>query len=475
MIRTRAPLIFLVALAACAQQPLPALVARPTPAVWSAPPPSTGDSAKLKDWWASWDDSTLRELLDHGQVASPTLAAAAARIRAARAAWAGAEASRQPTLSISAEESRRGAPPMPGGFSAPTQSRSLSVEAGWELDLFGRGRQALAAAAASARADARTLEWHDARVSLAAEIATSYVNLRACEVLTLGFARDATSRAETARLVDLKAKAGFTAPAEAALTHAGAAESRARLTQQRALCDLEVKALAMLTALAEPDLRAKLTARSARLPVVPGLALDPIPAHALAQRPDLAAAEAELNASAGDIGVADADRYPRINLGAALGYIGLPESGKSWSLGPAISLPLFDGGRRAANRDLAEARYAEARAQLDERIARAVREVEEALIRLASADAREADTRSAQQGFDAYAAAADARLRAGIGSAVDLEEARRALVAAQGATVNLQRERLVAWISLYRAVGGGWQRADTISAPHQPSNTRNAP
>ena len=442
--------------------PLPPPVLAVAPS-FAAPLPHAGNPAKLKDWWASWGDSTLLELIERSQAQNPTLAAAAARIAGARATLASVGASRWPNVSLGVHETRSGAPDMPGNFAAPTQSRGVSVDAIWELDLFGSGRQALSAAAASARADARTLEWHDARVTLAADIATGYVNLRSCEILLIGFERDSQSRAETARLIDLKAKAGFTAPAEAALTEASAAEARARTTQQRASCELEIKALATLTTFDEPTLRSKLATRRARMPVVRGWDLQRVPAAALTQRPDLAAALRELDAIASDIGVADADRFPRITLSGALGYVGLPDAGKTWSFGPAISLPIFDAGRRAAAVNLAASRYAEASAHLQERASRAVREVEEALVRLASAAAREEDTRSAQKGFEAFATAAESKVRVGVGSVVELEEARRAVVAAQGAAVNLERERLTAWVSLYRAVGGGWERDQTIT------------
>lgn len=466
-------------LAACAHLPPPD---RPAPVLtlaetWTAPLPHAGQPAKLKDWWASWGDSTLLDLIDTAQRESPTLTAARARILQARASLAGIQSSRLPEASLNASERWSGSPDLPGNFPVTTRSLGISIDASWEVDLFGTGRLASSVASAVARAKARTLDWHDARVSLAADIATSYVNLRTCEVLLIGFERDASSRAETARLIDLKAKAGFTAPAEAALTQASVAEARARTMQQRATCDIEIKVLSQLTALAEPALRTKLATNAARLPAPQSLAIERVPARSLAQRPDIAAAEAELHAAAADIAVADADRYPRISLTGALGYVGLPENGKSWSFGPAISLPIFDAGRRIANVEHARARYAEAQAHFQERAARAVREVEEALVRLASANAREADTRSAQQGFETFAAAAEAKVRAGVGSVVELEEARRAVVAAQGASINLERERLTAWASLYRAVGGGWQNDavdEAIPITKQISTPRNA-
>jgi multidrug efflux system outer membrane protein len=301
-------------------------------------------------------------------------------------------------------------------------------------------------------------------VSVAAETAFSYVNLRTCERQLAVASNDARSRAETARLADLSARAGFTAPANAALARASAAEASARTTQQRAQCELEVKALVALSGMPEPQLRAQLAApwqepaQAALLPVVS------LPAQVLAQRPDLSQAESEVAAASADIGSAHAQRYPRLSLTGSL-TTGIVHTGgastdlQTWSIGPlAVSLPLFDGGRRAANVEAAQARYEEAVALYTGRVRQAAREVEEALVNLESARSRMEDARSAAEGFRQSFAATEARYRSGLASLVELEDARRTALAAETALVSLQRERVASWIALYRAVGGGWSR-----------------
>jgi outer membrane protein TolC len=131
-------------------------------------------------------------------------------------------------------------------------------------------------------------------------------------------------------------------------------------------------------------------------------------------------------------------------------------SGTNWSIGPALSLPLFDAGRRAAQVDVARARYDEAMARYTQRARDAVREVEEALVRLDAATRREADALAAADGFRRYFAAAQARFDVGAESLLDLESARRNALLAAATLVGVQRERVAAWITLYRAVGGGW-------------------
>lgn len=324
--------------------------------------------------------------------------------------------------------------------------------------------------AAQSRLESAQAGWHDARVSVAAETAGSYVNLRTCERQLSVSVNDAQSRAETARLADLTARAGFTAPATAALARASAAEASARSTQQRSQCEIELKTLVVLSGTPEPRLRQQLQTvwqEPAESPLLPVLSL---PAQLLAQRPDVYQAESDVAAASADIESTLAQRYPRLTLSGSIAA-GLVHTGgantdvQTWAIGPlAVTLPLFDGGRRAANVEAAKARYDEAVALYTARVRQAVLEAERALVSLESARLRMEDARIASEGFRASFAATEARYRSGLGSLVELEDARRTALAAETALVTLQRERIAAWIALYRAVGGGWTRPQAPSA-----------
>lgn len=433
-------------------------------ATWVAPLPHHGSSVELVNWWQRWNDPVLVELLAQAQRQNRSIAQSSARITQARAAYRAATSALLPSAAANASDNRSKGGQGELGATGNTleRSRSLSLDAAWELDVVGgtrRGREA-----AAQRALARESDWHDARVSIAAEVAATYVNLRACEVLLGGYRIDVASRAETAQLTKLKVNAGFEAPANAALTDASAAEARARLAQQQANCDLSIKSLAELTALDETQLRAKLMASTAKLPSPTGFAISVIPAAAISQRPDIASAERELMAASNDIGLAMADRFPRVSLTGSIGFSensgsGYDTRGRTWSYGPAISLPIFDMGRRAANVDGARARFEESIAAYQGKTLRAVREVEEALVRLDSAKRREKDANMALVGYQQFLTAAAARVREGAGSLTELEEARRAVVQAQGVAVGVTLDRLVGWINLYKAVGGGWSAA----------------
>jgi outer membrane protein, multidrug efflux system len=451
--------------AGCATAPLPpvALPETPAPARFEAPLPHDGQGGELARWWQQFDDPLLAALIDAAQVASPDLAAAAARIEQARAARTGADALLGPTLDLGVAASR-------GQQSLATplaSSASAMLLAGWEIDLFGGNRAG--ADAAQARFEGAEASWHAARVSLAAEVAGSYTALRACESLLQLVEADAASRAETARLTGLAADAGFVAPANAALSRASAAQGRGLVLQQRARCELDIKALVALTAFDEPALRTRLAPRAALLPAPAQIAVGAVPAEVLAQRPDLYSAAREVVAAAADTAQQQAQRYPRVTLTGALGPAryeasGFSQSGTLWTLGPLqVSLPIFDGGARRANVEAARARYDAAAVAYRGRLRTAVREVEESLVALDSTAARAADAQAAVAGFEQSLAATDARYRAGLATLFELEDARRSALQSRASLIELQRERVAAWIALYRALGGGWSDADAAT------------
>jgi outer membrane protein TolC len=227
---------------------------------------------------------------------------------------------------------------------------------------------------------------------------------------------------------------------------------------------VDLKTLVALTALPEPALRERLTTAWSEPGPAPLFGVTDVPAQVLAQRPDLFQAELEVAAASADVGAAQAQRYPRVSLSGSVAAGAVRLGGdwtdaQTWSLGPlAVTLPLFDAGRRAANVDATRARYDEAIVVYRARLRQAVSEVEQALVNLDSARRRDEDARTAAEGYRASFAATEARYRGGLASLFELEDARRTLLAAETALVTLQRERAAAWVALYRATGGGWRR-----------------
>jgi NodT family efflux transporter outer membrane factor (OMF) lipoprotein len=358
--------------------------------------------------------------------------------------------------------------------STPITTLQAGLQSKWEVDMFGRLRADRDSA--EAKQNSANAKWHDARVAVAAETANAYFSERACQQQLRVSESDARSRSETARLTDLSAKAGFTAPADAALARASASDASGRLTQQRAQCAVQRKALVALSGIDETTLEQKLAASPAQraLPVVGSIAS--VPAEAISQRPDVYSAELGVASASADVGSAEAERYPKLTVSGSIGRTqyrvdGLRQSLETWTVGPiSLTVPLLDGGSRKANIDAAKARYAEAVSLYRSNVRQAVREVEEALVNLDATDARTTDADAAVKNYQASFDATQARYSSGLASLFELEDSRRTLFTAQTARVTLQRERTEAWVALYRSMGGGWNR-QSASAPSSESSS----
>ena len=325
--------------------------------------------------------------------------------------------------------------------------------------------------AAQARLDGAEAQWHDARVSVAAEVANQYLALRSCQRLLAVSEADAASRARNRPPDRPQHKRWLHPPGQ----RRPGPRQRGRRAQpghpaarpMRTGCEGPVA----LTGLAEPDLKQKVAQALVKNDDLAPVFIASLPLQTLSQRPDVFSAEREVVAASGDVGFAQAQRLPRLSLNGSIGVVGYRVAGVSvnadtWSIGPiSVSVPLFDGGRAAANAAAAQARYDDAVLQYQGKVRQAVREVEEALVNLQSTDARSADAATASEGYRAAFAATEARYRAGLASLVELEDARRTALAADTTRLSLQRERAAAWVALYRAAGGGWQAPPPVAAP----------
>jgi NodT family efflux transporter outer membrane factor (OMF) lipoprotein len=450
-------------LAGCSNFMPPTRVDNQVASQWQAPLPHQGAVSTLAQWWQQQGDPVLAELIDAAQAVSPSVAQSLARVDAARATWAAANATLLPSLDASASASR--------GVSQPNvplaTTQTIGLQATWELDLVGANRAV--SGAADAQVQGVQARWHDARVSVAAEVANSYYNLSTCSQLLDLARQDSASRQETARLAEVSAKAGFTAPSNAALARASAADGSNRVTQQAASCELDIKGLVALTGLTEPDLKKQLAPALFKPALAAPFLIASVPAQTLTQRPDVFAAERDVIVTSAQIGYAKAQRLPRLSLNGSIGALRYASQGSTtsldtWSFGPlALSLPLFDGGQRAANVTSAESNYTQAVAAYRGKVRQAVREVEEALVNLQSTDARKVNAEVSATGYAESLQATQARYSQGLASLVELEDARRNSLAAQSAQVALALERNRAWVALYRALGGGFDASEPAS------------
>ncbi|AMO23637.1 efflux transporter outer membrane subunit [Ramlibacter solisilvae] len=428
------------------------------PSQWSAPLPHGGSAEKLSDWWQQFEDPVMTRLQHASESDSPTLAAAWGNIEIARATLAGARSGAAPAVNAGASVVRSGQQK-----ARSVTTRSGSVDASWELDLFGRVRRNVESA--DSQLQARRNDWHGARVSLAAEVATNYMGYRACGLLVDTYEQELVSIRQTTQATESLVRAGLSPSTDSALAHATEASTTSTLLEQRAQCELLVKSLANLTGLQEAELRQLLASGRSSIPDAPGLTMDRVPAQVVRQRPDVASRERDLAAASAAIGVAEADLYPSVKLA---GSIGVSASGgnslNSWSFGPSLSLPLFDGGARHAVVASARGVYEVTYAQWRDAVRNAVTEVEKSLVQLDKAGKRATQAERAAQEYRRYLTGAEEQRRAGTIGLLEFEIARRQALAAEIELISLQLERVVDWIAVYKALGGDWD-SDASETP----------
>jgi len=439
------------------------------PDAWHASLPHGGSVVELAHWWQQFDDPELTVLIETAQQNSPTIGIAAARLREARAVLGNSRAALLPKLDGSASFNRSNANTTAvtsADVNQPAQVQSGELntgsalaEASWELDLFGKLRRQKRASAA--RVEAGVAGWHDARVSVAADVGDTYVRLRACQTLLRVLQSDQQSRETVQAITAHKVQYGFASSADAALTHASVAEAADAIEEQRSLCEQDANELTALTGVSRALLDAQLAPGFARIPVPRDAALSSVPAQSIAQRPDVRASEREMAAASEEIGAAIAARLPSFSLTGSIGVNHYQADGQTltlrpWAFGPGVTVPLFDGGNGAANVENARGRFDEARYTYQKQVREAVLEVENALTRVDSSVRREQAASEAERNYRVYFDSAERQYRGGTRDALDLETSRRQLLAAQQRVAAAQQERAQAWVSLYRAVGGGW-------------------
>ncbi|WP_407638607.1 efflux transporter outer membrane subunit [Burkholderia paludis] len=468
---------YVLALCACSLQPPYQAPHAISATNWHAELPHGGSVEHLVDWWRRFNDPAVAELISIAEEDSPTIAKAVARIADARATLASSDSAASPSLTGSGTLTRAESSFATGSIAQTSlaTTRSGSLDAEWELDLFGKVRSAREAS--RAQLQARIDDWHDARVSLAAEVADDYVQYRACRQLASAYDKSVESYAAT-EVATLKfVAAGMTPASDGDLAQASTASARATATQQKVTCEELIKSLVELTGADEQALRAIVDRSGAPdLPRPEAFSVQTTPADLIRQRPDLASSERALASAYASIGKARAERLPSLSLSGSIGLsaTNLTSPLSTWSFGPSLSAPIFDAGKRKAAVDSALAAYDEQIASYRSAVRSAVKEVEVALTDLDGAARRTDDARRAAEKYRRYTDAVEINWRAGFDTLLTLEQARRSLTNTEIAYIELRRDRVRSWISLYKALGGGWQDTDVAvsTAPATPATSQ---
>lgn len=425
------------------------------------------------DWWRALGDRQLDSMIDEALKGNPDLAATDARVRAAAAQALGADAARMPDVGFKGSLPGAQIPaalapePYGGNFLIFKQ---LAFSFNYTFDLWGGKRAAWEAALGAQRA--AEIDAKAARLSLSADVARAYSRL-AYAFAANDVARDDLERAQRVfKLTDQRVKAGIDAQAQLRQAETAVATAEQKLAQSDQSIESGRNTMAVLLGKG-PD-RGLDIARP--MPLKPlDLALpEALPADLLGRRPDLVAARWRVEASSRSIDAAKTQFYPNINLTAMAGTLAqhtadVLELGSRFALvTPAISLPIFDGGRLRANLASQDANYDLAVAQYNRILVGALNEVSEQVSQLKSLETQESAQQRALKAAREAWELATLRYRNGIGSYLEVLTVQQQLLAADLQLANLHAQQVDASIQLVRALGGGY-RDDTRVAAASPA------
>jgi len=415
-------------------------------------------------WWSAWGDRQLDAIVEQALAGQPTLQAAQARVRQAQAAVGVADAARLPQVNASVDMSDQRfsanglfPPPYGGGT---FWNNTAQIGASWELDLFGRQRAALDAAIGQSRA--AQADEQAARVLLASNVAAGYFNL-ARLLESRGVASEALAqRQQIVTLVRQRISAGLDTTVELRQAEGLIAQTQVEI---EALDEGIARARHGLAELAGQGPQAFDTLSPGLAALHSGALPQALPADLIGRRADLVAQRWRVDASAKEIAVARTEFYPNINLVAFVGLnsLGLDhfiEAGsRTYGAGPALRLPIFEGGRLRAQLNARQAEADSAIAGYNAALLRALREVSDEVSSLQSIERQQIAQADATTAADAAYDLALQRYRAGLGNFLVVLTAQTNVLAQRRAVTDLKARHLAAEVALSRSLGGGYQDA----------------
>ncbi len=437
------------------------------PAQWLQAP-RTGDLTDLTDsaalglWWQRFGDAELAGLIVQALQAGTRVRSAQAALAQARALRDVAQAGRWPEIGASASVQRSRS-----GAASASQGWSAGFDAAWDADLAGRQRGAVEAGEAEFEAGRYALE--QVRVSLAAEVALAYIELRGLQA-RLAIARaNLAAQQETLQITDWRAQAGLASSLDLEQARAATEQTGAQIPALQSSLVRSAHALALLGG-RPPAATQVLLAQARPLPVPPAALVLSFPAETLRQRADLRAAEQRVLAALARVRQADAARWPSLRLAGSLGLAAArPSDLLEWTaltrnLLASLSASLFDGGAARAQVRAQQAALEQARIAYEATVLAALQEVEDALAALASDRERLARLQAAAEAAANAELLARQRYASGLIDFRTVLDTQRTLLSAQSDLETTRAALSADHVRLYLALGGGWT-PDAISYP----------
>lgn len=435
----------------------------PVPSGWRAQDAAgttaaPADPATLARWWAVLDDPVLSRLIERAASGSLDLRQARARVREARARRGIAAAERFPTLAASASASRARSSEETGP-GATTELYAAGFDARWEIDAFGARRRAVESAQAGLEASVEALR--DVQVTLLAEVALNYVEMRTFQRRLAIAVANLEAQTETYDITRWRAQAGLTTALDVERARYNLEQTRAQIPALRRQLEQARNRLALLVGELPGALAAELD-RAAPIPFAPAAVAVGVPADALRRRPDVRASERRLAAQTAQVGAAEAARYPGLAL---LGSIGLEaltgsrlftSSARTSVAAADASWTVFDAGRLRAGVEAQGALAEQALIAYEAAVLAALADVENALVAFGEEQARRAALFDATRAAGSRPSLAMQQYHAGLIDFQVVLEAQRSVLLLQELLAISEGEVTSNLIRLYKALGGGW-------------------
>lgn len=476
--------VFALALAGCADmgnissqaklRDAQSLGLTPASATPAAPAVSAAAPTIASQWWVEFGNPQLDSLIAQAIQGNPSLQVARARLARAQAAVSSTEAADKPQINGALDLTRQKFSgnyiyPAPLGGSVQ-ETGGLQLSGSWELDFFGKNRTAIEAAIGSANAAGADAD--ASRILLASNVARSYVQWARLHDQLAVAERTLAQREEVFKLVRDRVAAGLDTRLQLKQSEGAIPQARQQIESFREQIEIAQHALDALVA--QPGATAALVP-----PALAGLktiSLQPtIPADLLGRRADIAAARWRVEAATSDVANAKTQFYPNINLVAfagfsSIGFDNLLKSGsQQWGVGPAVRLPIFEGGRLRANLRGKAADLDAAIDSYNSTVLDAVRDVADQVTSVQSVVRQQAQQRESQAAAeDAYDIALQ-RYSAGLGNFLDVLTAETTVLIQRREGVDLAARALDSQVALARALGGGWQPPSDTTAAAEPA------
>lgn len=423
--------------------------------------------AALASWWMSFKDPELDTLIGTAVRSNLTVRVAEERVREARAARDVVAGGQWPSAAASAAYSRNryGAhsyPPLGSFPGVPLDYNlyNLGFDAAWELDLFGGVRRAVEAS--NAQVGAAEYARRDVLVSVLAEVARNYIDARAYQERLAVTRENIVAQQDTVELTRSRYRGGLASDLEVEQATALLTSTQADLPALETGFAQSVHELSVLLG-ENPGALLERMSRAKPIPLTPPLVPVGLPSDLLRRRPDVERAERELAASTAEIGVAEAQFFPKFSLTGAIGVEStstsnlLEYASRYWSVGPTIQWNLFQGGSLRANVRVQRARAEEAFDSYRQTVLIALQDTENALVAYSKEQTRRQSLVQTVQSSQAAFQLSSELYRSGLVDFLNVLVTERALYNAQDALVGSTQSMSLDLVQLYKALGGGWQ------------------